>query len=112
MDQDSINQTNQLSPDLTEEERQRLKLEQQLNEAASAERFFESATGKLWTQIVTEEITKIVKDITSEKYRKDQLGYNLALSDLLAYKKILRKLQVAASPQRRQKIQERLDGGQ
>ena len=30
---------NQLSPDLTQEERQRLRLELQLNEAATAERF-------------------------------------------------------------------------
>jgi hypothetical protein len=100
---------NQLSPDLTQEERQRLRLELQLNEAATAERFFESATGKLWTEIATFEITQITRDITSEKYRKDPTGYNNALSDLLAYKRILRKMQVAASPERAAKIREKLD---
>jgi len=87
-------------------------LEQQLLESAAAERFFETATGKLWTKLVTDEITRIVNDVTSEKYRKDPTGYNNALSDLLAYKRILRKLQVAASPARRIKIQEKLDGSE
>lgn len=84
-------------------------LEEQLREAVAAENFMETATGKLWTKLATMEITRITRDITSDKYRKDHVGYNLALSDLLAYKTILRKMQVAGLPQRKAKIQERLD---
>ena len=86
-------------------------LEEQLREAVAAESFFDTATGKLFQKLATAEITRIVNDVTSDKYRKDLVGYNLAIADLNAYKKILRKMQVAASPQRKAKIQERLDNG-
>lgn len=91
------------------EQQERSLLEEQLNEAIAAEHFPETATGKLWIKLATMEITRITREITSDKYRKDFNGYNLALSDLLAYKTILRKMQVAGHPQRRAKIEERLD---
>jgi prefoldin subunit 5 len=84
-------------------------LEEQLREVALAEQFLESATGKLFVKLATVEINSIVKDITSDKYRRDLTGYNNALADLNAYKKMLRKFQVAASPIRKDKLQERLD---
>lgn len=86
-------------------------LEEQLAEAVAADNFFETATGKLFQKLATAEITRIVNDVTSDKFRKDLNGYNLAIADLNAYKRILRKMQVAASPQRMAKIQERLDSG-
>lgn len=87
-------------------------LEEQLREAVAAENFFETATGKLFTKLATAEITRLVNEVTSDKYRKDHVGYNNALADLNAYKRILRKMQVAGSPVRKAKIQERLDNGE
>jgi hypothetical protein len=84
-------------------------LERQLREVASASSFFDSDVGRIWTQLATAEITRITREITSEKYRKDHVGYNLALSDLMAYKNILKKMQLAASPVRADKINEKLE---
>lgn len=86
--------------------------EEQLREAVAAENFFETATGKLFHKLATAEITRLVNDVTSDKYRDDLQGYNNALSDLKAYKRILRKMQVAGSPVRKAKLQERLDNGE
>lgn len=107
----NLNQQRELEASNPENE-EIAKLEEQLREAAAAENFFETATGKLFTQLATEEVNRILKDITSDKYRQDLPGYNNALSDLNAYKKILRKMQVAASPIRKAKLQERLDNGE
>jgi hypothetical protein len=107
----NLNQQRELDASNPESE-EVAKLEEQLREAVAAENFFETATGKLFTQLVTEEVNRILKDITSDKYREDLPGYNNALSDLNAYKKILRKMQVAASPVRKAKLQERLDNGE
>jgi len=107
----NLNQQRELEASNPENE-EIAKLEEQLREAAAAENFFETATGKLFTQLATEEVNRILKDITSDKYRNDLPGYNNALSDLNAYKKILRKMQVAASPIRKAKLQERLDNGE
>jgi hypothetical protein len=87
------------------------RLEEQLSEAVAAEQFFETASGKIWTKLATKEVNRLINDITSEKYRDDLQGYNNALSDLKAYKKMLRLMQVAGSPVRKAKIQERLDNG-
>lgn len=84
-------------------------LESQLRETITAEKFFEQGTGQLWTRVVQEEITLAVKDITSDKYEKDHMGYLKRLSDLQAYQKILRKMQAAASPLRKAKINEKLE---
>lgn len=111
MDQQALNQQREIDASNPESE-EVAKLEEQLREAVAAENFFETATGKLFTQLVTEEVNRILKDITSDKYREDLPGYNNALSDLNAYKKILRKMQVAASPVRKAKLQERLDNGE
>lgn len=89
--------------------REVLELEQQLRETIAAENFFESSVGKLFQELATKEITRITRDVTSEKYRKDFAGYNNALSDLMAYKRILRSMQVAASPVRKAEIKEKLD---
>ena len=86
------------------------KLESQLRETIIAEQFFEQGTGMLWVRLVQEEITNAVRDVTSDKYEKDHMGYLKRLADLQAYKKILTKMQAAASPVRRKKINERLEG--
>ncbi len=85
------------------------KLQDQLREAVAAEAFFDQATGKLFTQLATKKINLIIKEITSDKYRKDITGYNNALADLNAYKYMLKAMQVAGSPQRKAKITEKLD---
>lgn len=90
------------------EEEEIAKLEQQLREVAAAESFLESGAGALFVDIANRKINLILKEITSDKYRKDIAGYNNALSELNAYKYILRSMQVAASPIRRKKIKEKL----
>lgn len=85
-----------------------LKLESQLSEALSAEDFFGSAPGQLIVQLFVKEITRLTREVTSDKFRKDLSGYNTALSDLLAYKNILHRLQLAATPERKAKINEQL----
>lgn len=84
-------------------------LEEQLREAIAAEDFFNTASGKLFVKVATSVITQITRDITSDKYRTNHVGYGLALSDLHAYQNILKRMQVAASPQRRAKLDERLE---
>lgn len=84
------------------------KLQDQLREAVAAEAFFDQATGKLFTQLATKKINLIIKEITSDKYRKDITGYNNALADLNAYKYMLKAMQVAGSPQRKAKIRQKL----
>lgn len=84
------------------------KLQDQLREAVAAEAFFDQATGKLFTQLATKKINLIIKEITSDKYRKDITGYNNALADLNAYKHMLKAMQVAGSPQRKAKLRQKL----
>jgi hypothetical protein len=86
------------------------RLEAQLSETLNAEEFFSSGSGQIITQLFVAEITRLTRDVTSDKYRKDLAGYNTALSDLLAYKNILKRLQLAASPERRARIEEQLGG--
>lgn len=83
-------------------------LQEQLREAVAAEAFFEQATGILFKKLATTKINLIIKDITSDKYRKDITGYNNALADLNAYKHMLKAMQVAGSPQRKAKIRSKL----
>lgn len=93
--------SNEISPE-------QIKLEQQLREVAVAENFPETETGRLWLELATAEINSALKDITSNKYEKDHTGYIKRLADLQAYKKMVLKMQVAASPVRKQKIQDAL----
>lgn len=85
-------------------------LEQQLREVALAQGFFETDFGKLWTQLVTAEVTKITREITSDKYLKDHTGYVNAVARLQAYQGILKSLQIAGSDVRKSKLEEKLDG--
>jgi hypothetical protein len=91
------------------QEQELAQLQHQLSEALTASSFFEQDTGRLFTQLAAAEITRITRDISSDKYFKDHQGYVNAVTELMAYQKLLRKLQVAASPQRIQKLRERLD---
>lgn len=95
--------------DQQEQNQEILKLEQQLREAVTASRFFEEDTGRLWSELVAKEITRITRDVTSDKYFKDHQGYVNAVTELLAYKNILKRMQVAGSPARIQKIKEKLE---
>lgn len=91
-----------------DEERKQAQLQQLLSEAITAERFFEQDTGRLWKQLATTEIDRLVKDITSDKYLKDHTGYVNANIELGVWRKMLRKMQIAASPERVAKIKERM----
>lgn len=84
-------------------------LQKQFNEAVAASEFLDSAAGKLWVDLASQEISHIVRDITSDKYIKDHNGYIYALAELRANEKMLRKFRAAASAERRNKIQDRLD---
>lgn len=86
-----------------------VKLKSQLSETLAAGEFFESAAGKLWTELATKQINQLVKDITSDKYIKDHAGYVQALSELKIWRTQLRGMQLAASPARKEKIKERLE---
>lgn len=86
-----------------------LQLENELREAVAAEDFFNLASGKIWVKIVTLEIDKVLKDITSDKYVKDHTGYVNALADLRANRNVLRRMQLAGSPMRKAKIQEKIE---
>jgi predicted NACHT family NTPase len=102
---------NQSQPDsLTDQDPDQLRLELQLNEALAAEEFFERASGKLIVEVMTKEINLLLRDITSDKYLKDHMGYVNCLAMLDARKSLLKKLQVAGSPQRKAKIEEKLAG--
>lgn len=93
---------------LTEQEQRIAGLQQQLSEVVTAERFFEQDTGRLWKDLAVEEINRLVKDISSDKYLKDHAGYVNANIELRVWQKMLRKMQIAGSPIRRAKLQERL----
>ena len=90
------------------QDQQIAQLHSQLSEAVTASRFFEEDTGRLFTQLATLEINRAINDITSDKYDKDHQGFLARKADMNAYKKMLRKMQVAASPIRIQKIKEKL----
>lgn len=101
-----------MDQELLEQEQQLALLESQLRESIAAEEFFERASGKLIVELLTKEITLLVKKITSDEFVKDHMGYINALSRLRANQDILKKLQVAASPVRRGKIQDKIDGSE
>lgn len=97
-----------MEQDQTEQEI--LKLEEQLRESAAAEEFFERASGKLIVELLTKEITRLVRDITeNKKYLKDHNGYVNAVCELRANKNLLRRLQVGASPIYRGKLNDKLE---
>ena len=97
-----------MDQDSTQQDKKLLQLHQQLSEAITAERFFEQDTGRLFTQLATLEVTRAINDITSDKYDKDHQGFLARKADMNAYKKMLLKMQVAASPIRIAKIKEKL----
>ena len=101
MDQDST----QPQP---EQDKEILHLHQQLREASLATEFFKTDVGRLFTQLATAEVTRAINDITSDKYDKDHQGFLARKADMNAYKKMLLKMQVAASPIRIAKIKEKL----
>lgn len=92
-----------------EMEKQEQELRQQLNEAIAADEFFESAAGKLIVKLITHRVTISTRTITSDKFKNDHAGYVNELAWLNANKQLLRELQVAASPQRKAKIREKLE---
>jgi len=59
-------------------------------------------------KLATLEIQKLVNDVTSDKYLKDHLGYVNALAALNARKDWLKRIQIAGSPIRKRKINEKL----
>lgn len=83
-------------------------LEQQLSEANAADNFFETASGKLITQLISKRITLSVDKLTSDKFLRNHKGYVTELAWLNANKRLLRELQVASAPQRVEKIKEKL----
>jgi hypothetical protein len=83
-----------------------VKLQKQLAEVLAAEEFPKTESGRLWLDLATKQINKALKDITSDKYEKDHMGYLKRLADLQAYKQMVNLMQLAGSPVRKQKIQE------
>jgi len=91
-----------------QQEQENSQLQQLLSETLTAEEFFHTPVGELWTRLATAEINRLIKDITSDKYIKDHTGYVTANIELGVWRKMLRKMQIAASPIRKAKIKERL----
>jgi hypothetical protein len=84
-------------------------IEQLLNKALLAEKFFESESGRLWTELITMEINAAVKDITSDKYDKDHNGYLARKAEMKASQKILRKMQRLSHPDYKQRLKDELE---
>jgi hypothetical protein len=93
---------------MEEREAEIVKLQGQLAEVLAAEEFPKTESGRLWLELATIEINKAVADITSNKYDKDHMGYLARKSDLNCYKNMIKRMQIAASPIRKQKIVEAL----
>jgi hypothetical protein len=85
------------------------KTELQLRECLVARGGLEDDFGRLLVDLYAKHITRLTREITSDKYRKDHAGYNNCLSDLNAYQRILKELQAAAAPARESKLRERLE---
>lgn len=83
-----------------------VELEAKLKEAITADQFLDSNTGKLWMEVASTEVASAIKDITSDKYEKDHVGYIKRLADLQSYQRIMKKMTQLASPERRKKIKE------
>lgn len=90
-------------------DQQLAKLEMELAEANAADNFFETASGKVSLKIASLEIEKIIKDISSDKYLKDHVGYVNALADLRAMRKWQQRIQKLASPKVKEILQHRLE---
>lgn len=104
MDNDSINQQN-----LTEEQRQLVQLQSLLSETLAAERFFETASGRLIEQLINKRVNISLRKLTGEDFLKDHTGFVNENAWLRANQRLLRELQVAASPVRRDKLVERIE---
>lgn len=85
-----------------------LKLESQLRETVAAEQLLESQAGRLLVDLLTLEINQGIQRITGDTYLKDHAGYVHALAEINVAKRLLRRIQVAASPVRREKILQKL----
>lgn len=81
-------------------------IENQIRQAAQAEELKNLEAGKLIPALLTEEITRLTRDVISDKYAKDHQGYIVALGELHANQKLLRKLQSLTNPKRTRKLRE------
>lgn len=91
------------------QDKQLAELEHQLRNSIAAEEFFKTEPGRLFTELATKKINQLNKAIISDKFLKDHSGYVNAVCELRAYKEMLRRLQLQASPALRGKIDERLE---
>lgn len=91
------------------QEKKIAQLEHKLKESIQAEEFFNLGSGKLITELLTTEITKLNADIISEKFLKDHVGYVNTLAELRAAKKLLDRLHALANPRTRNNIAARLE---
>ena len=92
-----------------EPDQELLQLEQQLSEAIAAENFFDTASGKLIIELINKRVNISLAKITSDKFDKDHMGFVNEKNWMNANKRLLRELQVAAHPARREKLKERLE---
>lgn len=83
------------------------KLYDQLREVAASEDFFNLASGKLFLQLATAIVNKNTKDMLSEKFINDHNGYINARAESAAISSLLRRMQVAGSPKRKAKLNEK-----
>lgn len=84
-------------------------LERQLREATAAEDFFNLASGKIWQKVMLKDIDVLVKEITSDNFINDHNGYLEALGRLRQARRAYKLMQVASSPSRKEKLQEKVD---
>lgn len=92
-----------------QESQQIAALEQALRDAAEASNFFETDMGRIFVSLATAEITRLTREITSDKFKNDHSAYVNALCELQCWQRHLRKLQLTANPARSAKLREQLD---
>lgn len=90
-------------------DKKQARLELELSKSFAAEDFFSKQSGQLVVTLLSDEITRLTRDITSDKFEKDHTGYLKALADLQANRNLLRRLQVYGSKEFRGKVETQLE---
>lgn len=90
-----------------QQEQQLQRLDSEIRKSVAAEKFFETATGKLFVELAEKEINNAITDILSSRFEKDHSGYLARKADLNAYKKMLNMMSRAGSPEVRNKLLEK-----
>lgn len=73
-------------------------LEQELRDCIDSEKLLETGAGQVLLRFLTTRVNLHMRDITSNKFKRDHSGYVSCLEALNEDKWLLSKIQVAANP--------------